>query len=67
MSEQQEPTFEAQVKGQLDHIDTTLHEMGQRLAGVTKLIEEYRPLLDRAGKLLHNPVSEYMSQRRKGR
>ena len=43
---------------QLDHLDEQLHEVRQ-------FIDENRPALERATRLLHNPVSEYLAARKK--
>ena len=44
------------LKG-LDHVDEQLHEVRQ-------LIDENRPALERATRLMHNPVSEYLAKRK---
>ena len=44
------------LKGQ-DHLDAQLHEVRQ-------FIDENRPALERATKLMHNPVSEYLAKRK---
>lgn len=44
------------LKGQ-DHLDDQLHEVRQ-------FIDENRPALERATKLMHNPVSEYLAKRK---
>jgi signal transduction histidine kinase len=45
------------LKGQ-DHLDEQLHEVRQ-------FIDENRPALERATRLMHNPVSEYLAARKK--
>jgi hypothetical protein len=51
--------FQRRVLKRLDHLDDQLHEIRQ-------FIEENRGALERATRLLHNPVSEYL-KRTKGR
>jgi signal transduction histidine kinase len=43
-----------------DHLDEQLHEVRQFIA-------DNRPALERATKLLHNPVSEYLAARKAGK
>jgi hypothetical protein len=48
----------AGMRKQLDHLDTQLHEVRQ-------FIDENRPVLERASRMLDNPVSKYLAARKK--
>ena len=45
---------------QLDHLDEQLHEVRQ-------FIDQHRPALDKAMKLMDNPVAKYLEQRKAAR
>ena len=55
------------IRGQLDHLATDLHDHAQQTGQIIAFIDQHKPALERATRLLANPVSAYLDGRKAAR